>query len=147
MCAIDGSPAIALPRPADGPAVDPIHLEPVDEVVITTLMDNSFDALLPPGPGISRPSFTAGVAAAPQFEGGGTVVGLLAEHGFAALVTVRRGDRTSTVLFDTGISPTGMTSNAERLGIDWSAVQGVVLSHGHFDHAGGFAGLAGATRS
>ena len=147
MCATDGSPSAALPRPADGPAVDPIHLEPVDEVVITTLMDNAFDALLPNGPGVQRASFGAGVVAAPQFEGGSTESGLIAEHGFAALVSVRRGDRTSTVLFDTGISPEGMTLNASRLGVDWSSVQGVVLSHGHFDHAGGFAGLAKATRS
>jgi 7,8-dihydropterin-6-yl-methyl-4-(beta-D-ribofuranosyl)aminobenzene 5'-phosphate synthase len=147
MCASDGSPASALPRPADGPAVDPIHLEPVDEVVVTTLMDNVFDALLPPGPGISRVSFGTGTVPAPQFTTGSTVTGLVAEHGFAALVSVRRGDRTSTVLFDTGISPTGMTENAARLDVDWSAVQGVVLSHGHFDHAGGFAGLARATRS
>ena len=151
MCASDGSPAAALPQPAEGSAVDPVHLEPVDEVVITTLMDNTFDALLAPAPGIGRASFAAGIAAgiaaAPQFEDGGTAVGLIAEHGFAALVTVRRGDRTSTVLFDTGISPTGMTENAARLDVDWSQVQGVVLSHGHFDHAGGFAGLAGATRA
>ncbi|MDT7662195.1 MAG: hypothetical protein QOD04_1751, partial [Pseudonocardiales bacterium] len=32
-------------RPAPGAAVDPIALEPVDEVRITTLVDNSFDAL------------------------------------------------------------------------------------------------------
>ncbi|MEU9385903.1 MBL fold metallo-hydrolase [Streptomyces sp. NPDC048279] len=32
--------------------------------------------------------------------------------------------------------------NAERLGIDVGGLLGVVLSHGHFDHAGGFDGLA-----
>lgn len=147
MCASDGSASAALPRPAEGRAADPITLEPVDEVVITTLMDNTFDALLPPGPGTRRSTFTAATAAASQFAGGSTAVGLVAEHGFAALVTVRRSDRTSTLLFDTGISPTGMTENAARLDVDWSAVQAVVLSHGHFDHAGGFAGLATATRS
>jgi 7,8-dihydropterin-6-yl-methyl-4-(beta-D-ribofuranosyl)aminobenzene 5'-phosphate synthase len=142
-----GDPAASAPRTLDRDVVDPIHLEPVDEVVITTLVDNVFDALLPGDARTTRASFAAGVAAAPQFESGSTSVGLVAEHGFASLVTVRRGDRTSTVLFDTGISPTGMTLNAERLGIDWSAVQVVVLSHGHFDHAGGFAGLAEVTRS
>jgi 7,8-dihydropterin-6-yl-methyl-4-(beta-D-ribofuranosyl)aminobenzene 5'-phosphate synthase len=147
MCASDGSASAALPRPADGPAVDPVHLEPVDELVVTTLVDNTFDALLGPAPGVARVSFDAARVAAPQFAEGGTVVGLVAEHGFAALVTVRRGDRTSTVLFDTGLSPHGMTENAARLDVDWSAVQAVVLSHGHFDHAGGFAGLARATRS
>jgi 7,8-dihydropterin-6-yl-methyl-4-(beta-D-ribofuranosyl)aminobenzene 5'-phosphate synthase len=47
------------------------------------------------------------------------------------------------LLFDTGVSPDGMTANADRLGVDLGAVQGVVLSHGHFDHAGGLAGLVG----
>jgi 7,8-dihydropterin-6-yl-methyl-4-(beta-D-ribofuranosyl)aminobenzene 5'-phosphate synthase len=38
--------------------------------------------------------------------------------------------------------PEGMAGNAERLELDLADVQGVVLSHGHFDHAGGFPGLA-----
>ncbi|MCU1603407.1 MAG: beta-lactamase domain protein [Frankiales bacterium] len=147
MCDSDGSAAEAMPRTADGEAVDPIALQPVDEVVITTLVDNTYDALLPSSEGVTRAPFAAGLAAAPQFESGATAVGLIAEHGFAALVTVRRGDRSTTLLFDTGISPDGMALNAERLGVDWGAVQGVVLSHGHFDHAGGFAGLARATPS
>ena len=49
MCDGGGSPtevAATLPRPAEGTAVDPIALEPVDEVVITTLVDNSYDALM-----------------------------------------------------------------------------------------------------
>jgi 7,8-dihydropterin-6-yl-methyl-4-(beta-D-ribofuranosyl)aminobenzene 5'-phosphate synthase len=36
----------ATPRLATGPAVDPIALAPVDEVVLTTLVDNLYDALL-----------------------------------------------------------------------------------------------------
>ena len=68
--------------------------------------------------------------------------GLVAEHGFAALVTTRRGDRSHTLLFDTGVSPNGLADNFERLGLDSGAIEAVVLSHGHFDHAGGFPGLA-----
>ncbi|HEX4016543.1 MAG TPA: MBL fold metallo-hydrolase [Frankiaceae bacterium] len=133
----------ALPRAATGDAVDPITLEPVDEVVITTLVDNTYDALLTSDERVTRSAFNAGSASAPQFEAGRTNVGLMAEHGFSALVTVRRGDRETTILFDTGLSPDAMVVNADRLGVDLSAIQAVVLSHGHFDHAGGLAGLAG----
>jgi 7,8-dihydropterin-6-yl-methyl-4-(beta-D-ribofuranosyl)aminobenzene 5'-phosphate synthase len=135
--------AQATPRPASGVAVDPIVLEPVDEIVITTLVDNVYDALLTSEERATRTSFSAGRALAPQFEGGSTAVGLMAEHGFSALVRVRRGDTTTTLLFDTGLSPDAMVTNADRLGIDLSQIHAVVLSHGHFDHAGGLAGLAG----
>jgi 7,8-dihydropterin-6-yl-methyl-4-(beta-D-ribofuranosyl)aminobenzene 5'-phosphate synthase len=135
--------AQSTPRPADGPAIDPIALEPVDEVVITTLVDNTYDGLLLGDERTTRAPMTAGTAAAAQFESGVTSVGLMAEHGFSALVTVRRGDRRTSLLFDTGLSPDAMVTNADRLGIDLSAIQAVVLSHGHFDHAGGLAGLGG----
>ncbi len=132
----------ARPRHAPGPAIDPIALEPVDEVVVTTLVDNTFDALMAGDERTTRVSFGAGRAQAAQFEGGSTSVGLRAEHGFSALVTVRRGPATTTLLFDTGLSPDAMVVNADRLGVDLTAIQAVVLSHGHFDHAGGLAGLA-----
>jgi 7,8-dihydropterin-6-yl-methyl-4-(beta-D-ribofuranosyl)aminobenzene 5'-phosphate synthase len=67
----------------------------------------------------------------------------MAEHGFSALVRVRRGATTTTLLFDTGLSPDAMVTNADRLGVDLDGIHAVVLSHGHFDHAGGLAGLAG----
>lgn len=108
----------------------------------TTLVDNVFDGLLPGTETITRATLQAGRVAAPQFEGGATSAGLRAGHGFSALVTVRRAATTTTLLFDTGISPDGMTDNADRLGVDLGDVQGLVLSHGHFDHAGGLAGLA-----
>ena len=84
--------ASAAPRHASGPAIDPIALEPVDEIVITTLVDNTYDALLTSDNRVTRTPFTAGIARAPQFENGTTTVGLMAEHGFSALVSVRRGD-------------------------------------------------------
>jgi 7,8-dihydropterin-6-yl-methyl-4-(beta-D-ribofuranosyl)aminobenzene 5'-phosphate synthase len=132
----------SVPRNAEGTAVDPIALLPVDEVRITTLVDNMYDALLVGDDRVSRADFWTGRDTAAQFEGGSTDVGLRAEHGFAALVTVRRAASTTTLLFDTGMSPDAMVINADRLGIDLAGVQGVVLSHGHFDHAGGLAGLA-----
>jgi 7,8-dihydropterin-6-yl-methyl-4-(beta-D-ribofuranosyl)aminobenzene 5'-phosphate synthase len=131
------------PAPSEGPAVDPIALEPVDEVIVTTLMDNSYDALMGDTGPARRTSFTRlPDVAAPQYVDGRTVPGLVAEHGFSALVTTRRGNATHTVLFDTGVSPDGMATNFERLGLDVAAIEVLVLSHGHFDHADGFPGLA-----
>jgi 7,8-dihydropterin-6-yl-methyl-4-(beta-D-ribofuranosyl)aminobenzene 5'-phosphate synthase len=120
-----------------------VTLPEVDEVTITTLVDNVFDALLPSGGAVTRPSLgRTGHAPAPQFTSGWTVPGLRAEHGFSALVTARRGDQSTTVLFDTGVSPDGLAVNAEFLELGLADVQGVVLSHGHFDHTGGFPGLS-----
>ena len=49
MCDDSGTAAEAFastPREAAGTAVDPIALAPVDEITITTLVDNSYDALM-----------------------------------------------------------------------------------------------------
>jgi metal-dependent hydrolase (beta-lactamase superfamily II) len=143
MCETTGDPAATAPREVEGVAVDPIALEPVDEVHITVLVDNVFDALLTSDKSTTRYGFGPPGARAPQFESGLTSVGLMAEHGFSALVTVVRDGRRTTLLFDTGLSPDAMVTNADRLGLDLTEVNGVVLSHGHFDHAGGLAGLAG----
>jgi len=134
---------LAAPRPLLADVVDPIALAPVDEVVITTLVDNSYDGLMTDmGPARRASMMRLPGVPAPQFEGGATAPGLLAEHGFSALVHVRRGERTHTLLFDTGVSPGGMATNVERLGLDLGELTAAVLSHGHFDHAGGLAGLA-----
>jgi 7,8-dihydropterin-6-yl-methyl-4-(beta-D-ribofuranosyl)aminobenzene 5'-phosphate synthase len=133
----------AAPRPLQGDAVDPITLEAVDELTITMLMDNAYDGLLTDaGSATRRGLFNTPPTTSSVMVGGETRPGLVAEHGFSALVTVRRGDATHTVLFDTGVSPDGMADNMERLDIDPGDIEVAVLSHGHFDHAGGLDGLA-----
>ncbi|MDQ2874330.1 MAG: hypothetical protein M3Y33_05780 [Actinomycetota bacterium] len=101
---------------------------PADEVVITTLVDNVYDALLTGDDRTTRAPFRVGMARAAQFESESTTVRLMAQHGYSALVSVRRGSRTTTLLFDTGLSPDAMMTNASRLGVDFSGVQAVVLS-------------------
>jgi 7,8-dihydropterin-6-yl-methyl-4-(beta-D-ribofuranosyl)aminobenzene 5'-phosphate synthase len=133
----------SAPRPAEGAAVDPIILEPVDEVVVTVLVDNSYDGLMEDdGPARRAHVARLPTTTAPQYAELRTYPGLAAEHGFSALVTVRRAGRTHTLLFDTGISPDGLATNAERLGVDVGLIEAVVLSHGHFDHTGGLVGLS-----
>ncbi len=60
-----------------------------------------------------------------------------ANHGLALVVTAMCGDRRRTVLFDAGPSEAAFAENGKRLGIDFGSVEAIVLSHGHFDHAGG----------
>jgi 7,8-dihydropterin-6-yl-methyl-4-(beta-D-ribofuranosyl)aminobenzene 5'-phosphate synthase len=63
----------------------------------------------------------------------GPISGALGEHGFAALVEPGTGE---PLLFDTGQGLT-LLHNARTMGKDLSRVRKVVISHGHYDHAGG----------
>lgn len=58
--------------------------------------------------------------------------GLLAEHGLSVLVEAC-GRR---LLFDVGQSGV-YRHNADRLGISLEELDGIILSHGHYDHTGG----------
>ena len=58
--------------------------------------------------------------------------GLIAEHGFAALIETPQ----ASILFDTG-QGFGLLNNAREIGRNLSAISSVVLSHGHLDHSGG----------
>jgi len=62
--------------------------------------------------------------------------GLIGEHGIAHLIETQ--DR--TILFDTG-QGIGIAQNAKILGKDLTCIDTVILSHGHYDHAGGLQAL------
>ncbi len=57
---------------------------------------------------------------------------LVAEHGLSLFIDT--GDK--KILFDTGQSGL-FIRNAEKLGIDVSEIDVLVISHGHYDHTGG----------
>src|SRR5512143_1112830 len=135
-----------LPEPADWHG-EQVVLEPVDSVSVLTVCDNTVDMLLPDqGPARRLGMGAMGGApkvAAPTLAGGQAVDAPLAQHGFSALVTVRRGDRAYRVLFDTGMTPDGCVENLRRLDVNPSDIDVLVLSHGHFDHTTGLSGLVG----
>ena len=59
-----------------------------------------------------------------------------AAHGLSCAVTAWRGGEAHTLLFDTGPDDWVFERNVDRLGFDMGRVEGLVLSHGHWDHAG-----------
>jgi 7,8-dihydropterin-6-yl-methyl-4-(beta-D-ribofuranosyl)aminobenzene 5'-phosphate synthase len=140
---VDDSPAAQVPAVLHDfePDVE-IALDPVDSVVVTTLMDNVTDLLMPDqgparrlqlGQGPARPSAI--------MEAGQVPDALVAEHGYSALVTVTKAGHEHRFLFDAGASPDGVTENMRRLGIDPGSIEAIVCSHGHFDHTTGIDGL------
>jgi 7,8-dihydropterin-6-yl-methyl-4-(beta-D-ribofuranosyl)aminobenzene 5'-phosphate synthase len=124
-----------------------IPLRPVGGVRITTLIDNSFDALLPDEGLVRRWGLSGSAGPLPIVPNGmslsGTSVDFLrAEHGFSALIEVSDGDGERRVLFDTGVTADGLIANLDRLAIHPDTFEAIVFSHGHFDHVMGLDGLA-----
>lgn len=60
-----------------------------------------------------------------------------ASHGLSLLITAHGPNGARTMLFDGGPVDMSMARNAPRLGVDFSAIDAMMLSHGHWDHAGG----------
>jgi 7,8-dihydropterin-6-yl-methyl-4-(beta-D-ribofuranosyl)aminobenzene 5'-phosphate synthase len=124
--------------------MEPISLEPVDAVTVTTLVDNVTDLLLGDEGPVTRSPITQAtdpMIPARFIEGGATGDALRAEHGFSCLVTIEKSGRTTRVLFDAGLTPDGLIENMRRLEIPPTDIDIVVLSHGHWDHTTGMDGL------
>src|SRR3954467_3831827 len=122
--------------------LEPIPLDPVDALSVTVLVDNVTDLLLVDEGPARRPVIGSGPRVpVPVLDLGEAFDRLRAEHGVSALVSVVRGGREHRLLFDTGISPDGLVENMRRLELSPRDVEAVILSHGHFDHVGGMAGL------
>jgi 7,8-dihydropterin-6-yl-methyl-4-(beta-D-ribofuranosyl)aminobenzene 5'-phosphate synthase len=124
-----------------------IELEPVERLRVTILMDNVTDVLIPDQGPVTRHGAPKALAdSAPRVPAQFAVEGvpdlLISEPGFSALVRFTKNGRERTLLFDTGVSPTGMVENVRRLGLALQDVEVIVLSHGHWDHVTGMEGVA-----
>jgi 7,8-dihydropterin-6-yl-methyl-4-(beta-D-ribofuranosyl)aminobenzene 5'-phosphate synthase len=110
-----------------------MELVPVDRLEILTLVDNATDWLS------STPPHVESEAAGLMRRGIRMLAGkclCCAAHGLSCLVTAHRGTASHTILFDTGPEEYSFERNVTRLGADLGLVKSIVLSHGHFDHAG-----------
>jgi 7,8-dihydropterin-6-yl-methyl-4-(beta-D-ribofuranosyl)aminobenzene 5'-phosphate synthase len=112
-------------------AHSPAELCEADGLEVTILTDNYTDILQMQG----SPEVLRLMVPPPRVP--------LAEHGFSCLVTAWAGDKRHTVLMDTGVSSACLFHNAGLLQADFSGIEGIVLSHGHYDHFGGLPDLLG----
>jgi 7,8-dihydropterin-6-yl-methyl-4-(beta-D-ribofuranosyl)aminobenzene 5'-phosphate synthase len=115
-----GMPSQTIPLPA------------VDSVRVSMVMDNAIDVLM------------AGNEVAHRWKRGSNPFEReqpIAQHGFSAMIEVSQGPRTGKLLFDTGVSKTGILYNLDALEFRANDIQAIVLSHGHTDHAMGLVGL------
>jgi 7,8-dihydropterin-6-yl-methyl-4-(beta-D-ribofuranosyl)aminobenzene 5'-phosphate synthase len=112
-----------------------IALEPLDKVEVQILVDNVTDNLS------SVPAFveTEFAALGRRRRGKWVLAGrclCCAAHGLSCLITAHRGTQKRTILFDTGPEDRTFEQNVSRLDADLAPVETIVLSHGHWDHAG-----------
>lgn len=105
----------------------------VDSLEIQVLVDNATDMLS------STPAHVESEGAGLMRRGvrmmGGKCL-CCAAHGLSCLVTVTRGGVRRTLLFDSGPEEYAFERNVTRLAADLAPVEAIMLSHGHWDHAG-----------
>jgi 7,8-dihydropterin-6-yl-methyl-4-(beta-D-ribofuranosyl)aminobenzene 5'-phosphate synthase len=119
-------------------------LAPVDRLEIHILMDNATDSLS------SVPKHIETEFSYLHRKGMKLLSGkciCCASHGLSCLITAHRGGASHTILFDSGPEAEVLARNVGQLGIDLGAAEAVVLSHGHWDHAGGMLGALDMIRA
>ncbi|WP_109353976.1 MBL fold metallo-hydrolase [Sphingorhabdus sp. EL138] len=106
----------------------------VDHIEILVLIDNQTDSLSSTPDNFRSEWSNLHKAGMSQLSGS---CQCCANHGLALLVKAYSGDKAHTVLFDAGPVDFAVEYNSTRLGARLEEVEAVVLSHGHWDHAGG----------
>jgi 7,8-dihydropterin-6-yl-methyl-4-(beta-D-ribofuranosyl)aminobenzene 5'-phosphate synthase len=106
-----------------------------DRVEVLVLVDNATDSLsTTPKNVVPEWAYLTAAGRLPLLSGEAIC---RAHHGLSLLITAHAGEERHTVLFDAGPEGETVIRNAAILGVDFGAVEAVVLSHGHWDHGGG----------
>src|SRR5581483_10208423 len=123
-----------LDRASDDTQLTGAVMRAVKSLEITVLVDNTTDSLSP-NPGFVETEFAFWRRHGMKWLSGQCLC--CAAHGLSCLIAAKVGGETRTLLFDTGPDAWVFERNVTRLGVDLGAVEGMVLSHGHWDHGGG----------
>lgn len=103
-------------------------MKEVDEVRLTSIIDNVADRSF-------TPLCDVEIVNRFQFPVQGYDSLLpIAEHGFSVLIEVKCGESSGAILFDAGVSESGLLHNLTALNIELTSLHAVVISHGHSDH-------------
>ena len=108
--------------------------KPVDRVEVLVLIDNKTDSLSSVPVYATLEWKNLMKAGMRQLSGS---CQCCANHGLALIVTAYRGSNKRTVLFDAGPAKFAVDYNGSRLDAQFGQIDAIVLSHGHWDHAGG----------
>ena len=126
------------------------RLAGVDRVEVLCLVDNVIDGLLASTDVVEARAAFAERTGRPtlrrSWRPARAAKTLRAEHGFSALITIFRRGRCGSILLDAGMTVDTLAHNMSVLSLDVGIIDGVVLSHGHFDHTGGLNGLPAGLR-
>lgn len=117
----------------------------VDRLEVLVVVDNATDSLSS-NPKNVIPEWTGLLTGGRMRTVSGRSI-CCAHHGLSLLIAAHRGSDARTLLFDAGPEGATFLRNANILGIDFGAVNAVMLSHGHWDHAGGLVDAVKAVAS
>lgn len=115
-------------------APTPEKLREVDALDVHVLVDNVTDSLSTvPQDVVNEWGYLGSHA---DFVLSGEAI-CCAAFGLSLVMTARVGSASKTLLFDAGPEGYAVARNGERLGVAFGNIGAAVLSHGHWDHAGG----------
>jgi len=126
-----------LPRAplAQSQLAKPGSIPTVDSLTIRVITDSSYDTPRPVNnkwvkvtrtPTNSRTDFRKA---------------LHSEWGLSLGLESRIGSDTRHLLLDFGYTSNALLNNMEQVGVDGNRIQGLIMSHGHYDHFGGLLGF------
>ena len=110
-------------------------LRPVDNIEVRVLVDNVTDNLSSVPDSVGHEIQTLSSLGMKAWAGDCMCC---AHHGLSLVITAHIGADSHSFLFDAGPEAYTIERNGEKLGVAFDDIEAAMLSHGHWDHGGGF---------